>query len=319
MPVKEKIKIAIIIINYNGFKDTKDCLLSLNKLKNNNFFKVYLVDNGSSDDSLIKIHKFLKIAKLNYPLELIISKNNLGFAGGNNLGIKKALKDGFNYFLLLNNDTEVTPDFLAKLIEVSKKNPKAGIIGPKIMYYSQPNKIWFGGGKFSWFGGGKHLRFNEIEKPKNSNAQKQILNSQPLLVDWITACCMLIKREVIKKIGLLQEKYFLYYEDTDYNLRARKAGFNILYVPNSVIYHKVSSFTKTLGNPTIWYYHFRNALYLAYNNAPFFLGKIAIHFWAGYKLFKQLIKYLIPSKRESSKAIIKGIIDFYKGKMGKIN
>lgn len=308
---KLKPNVAIVILNHNGFKDTKACLLSLNKIAYSSF-KVYLVENGSSDNSVIKIQNFLRMKKLGYPLEFIVAKNNLGFAGGNNLGVKKAVKDDFSYILLLNNDTEVKPDFLDRLIESAEQNPKAGIFGPKIMYHSQPNKIWFGGGKFSWFGGGKHLRFNEEEKTNN-------LTQEPKIVDWITGCCMLIKDKVIKKIGLMREEYFLYYEDTDYNLRARKAGFYSLYIPSSVIYHKVSSFTKTLGNPTIWYYHFRNALYLANHNAPFFLGKIAIHFWAGYKLIKQMFKYLIPSKRESARAIIKGIRDFYKGKMGKIN
>ncbi len=311
--LEPKPNVAVIIINYNGFKDTKSCLSSLNKATYPNF-KVYLIENGSLDDSLVKIKEFIKKQKFKYPLELIISNNNLGFAGGNNLGLKKAFRDGFGYFLLLNNDTNVKPDFLDKLIEAAEKNPQVGILGPKIMYHSEPNKIWFGGGKFSWFGGGNHLDYNRVE------TKSEFLEAQsPKIVDWITGCCMLLKKEVIEKIGFMREEYFLYYEDTDYNLQARKVGFQCLYVPKAIIYHKVSSVTKTLGNPTIWYYHFRNALYLAHKNAPFLLSKLAIHLWATYKFIKQVIKLIIPSKKESAKAIIKGIKDFYKGKMGKIS
>lgn len=319
-------KVSIIILNHNGFKDTEPCLISLNKLAYKNF-DVYLVENGSSDDGLIKIKKFLKENKLRYSLELIESSRNLGFAGGNNLGIKKAMKKTPNYVLLLNNDIDIESDFLDKLIQAGEtnykelptyrqkiiKNPRVGILGPKIMYYSEPQKIWFGGGKFSWFFGGQHLSFNEEDK----DADHRI--SPPVIVDWITGCCLLIKSEIIKKFGLLSEEYFLYYEDTDFNLRIRNKGFQCLYVPEAKIYHKVSSFTKTLGNPTIYYYHFRNALYLAHKNAPFFLRNLVIHFWAGYKFLKQLFKLFIPSKRESAKAIIKGIKDFYSGKTGKIS
>lgn len=330
---KVKPKVFIIVLNYNGFEDTVECLKSLNKIYYKNF-EVILVDDNSQDKSPQKLKSFLKNYKLNYKIEFIQSKKNRGFAGANNLGIKKALKKNADYILLLNNDTTVERDFLNHLIDVAEhdfdflhtfrhkiiKNPKIGILGPKILYYDKKNLIWFGGGKFNWFFGGEHLDFNKKDTTfghPTSDVPSDVLDA-PVAVDWISGCCMLIKKEVFEKIGLLKEEYFLYYEDTDFNLRARKEGFVCVYVPYARIYHKVSRFTKKLSDPIIWYYHFRNALYLAYNNAPFILGKIAIHFWVFYKLLKQFIKLFIPSKRKGAIYIIRGIFDFYKGKMGKI-
>ncbi len=267
-------KVFIIVLHYKNRKDTNRCLKSLEELDYDNF-ETIVVDNDN---------------------------RNRGFAGGNNVGIKQALKKGAEYILLLNNDTVVKSDFLKKLMNVAKSNPEFGILGPAIYEYNSEN-VHFAGGKINWlYTKGIH--------------QSSISNQQPAEVDYITGACLLIRREVIEKIGLMPEDYFLYLEDVDWCLSARKAGYKCILVPNSKIWHKVSSTTRA-GSFSYIYYHFRNGLLLAKRHAPFFI-KILAYLWSIGIILKQLPKLLIPSKRKWARAIIKGINDFYKHKFGKL-
>jgi len=243
-------RVFIIVLHYKNWKDTNECLKSLEKLDYDNC-KIIVIDND---------------------------KNNPGFAGGMNIGIKKALKQKADYVLLLNNDVIVSPNFLKELVKAGEKDKKIGILGPI-------------GGKINW------LYTKGIHVTRNN--------------DYITGACMLVKREVVEKIGLMHEKYFLYYEDVEWCLRARKIGFKCVMVPESKIYHKVSQSTSEESFSYI-YYHFRNGLLLAKRNAPFFI-KLLAYFVSFLIYAKQLIKS--PSKW--TKGIKTGIKDFYKGRFGK--
>lgn len=301
-------KIAIIIVNWNSWQDTLECLASLKTVKGLEL-SVYVVDNGSSDDSIQKlaVYNLLPITH-----HLIRSGENLGFAGGNNLGIRKALADGATHFLLLNNDTLASPNFLAKLLEVADSNPRVGIVGPKIYFAAAQQQIWFGGGELNWLKTrGTHLEYNIIDQPSTTN--NQLL---PKDVDYITGCCLLIKREVIEKIGLLDEGYFLYYEDVDWCLRAKKAGYRVVYMPEARIWHKVSRSTSA-GSFSYIYYHVRNGLVLSwqYGSAVMHMALFMFIIWT---LAKQLIKLLIPSKRMWAKAVLRGLKDFLISKRGKL-
>lgn len=315
---------AIIIVNWNNFNDTIECVLSLKKIRYDNY-KIFLVDNGSTDES------FSKLSSLTGDkIELIETGKNLGFSGGNNIAIKRALEEkfapplkfnignkntgmsaqraGFDYILLLNNDTVVEPDFLSELVKAAESDAKIGIAGSKIYFYDEPQKIWYGGGKFTWFGGGRHLQYEKIDENPNDIKVKE--------TEYVTGCSLLIKSDVVRKIGELDERFFLYYEDTDWSLSAREAGYEIIYVPASKVYHKVSRSSVKLGNPIVHYYHIRNALFLSRKHAPFFI-LIGIYMWSVAHYLKQVIKLVIlPSKREISKMIMRGIKDFYKGKFG---
>ncbi len=296
--------VAVILVNYNNETDTIAAVGSLKKITYPNH-KIFIVDNGSAEKSVSKLRP---LAGGN--IELIETGKNLGFSGGNNAAIKKALSENFDYVLLLNNDTEVEPDFLDKLVAVAESDAKIGVAGPKIHFFSDRKRIWFGGGAFSWFGGGKHLHFDEIETA--------IAKQKPEETGYMTGCAFLIKAKVIKEIGLLCEDFFLYYEDTDWSLLARKAGYKIMYVPAAKIYHKVSRTTSALGNPTIHYYHIRNALLLSKRQAPKII-LAGIYAWSVAHYLKQIVKLVVlPSKREISKMIMRGIEDFWKGKFGKI-
>lgn len=306
--------VAIILVNFNNETDTIACVNSLEKITYPNC-KIFIVDNGSDEKSVSKLRPLA-----GGDIELIETGKNLGFSGGNNVAVKKALDAGFDYILLLNNDTEVEPDFLDKLAAAAESGEKIGVVGPKIYFYSDPKRIWFGGGKFSWFGGGRHLRYNEIDSASQSsplNANRYPLNASPEETGYMTGCAFLIKTKVIKEIGLLCEDFFLYYEDTDWSLRVKKAGYKIIYVPAAKIYHKVSRTASALGNPTIHYYHIRNALLLSQRQAPKII-LVGIYVWSGLHYLKQIVKLaILPPKRDISKMIMRGIEDFWRGKFGK--
>jgi len=274
-------KVFIIVLHYKNWKDTKECLVSLKNLNYDNF-EIVVIDND---------------------------KKNRGFAGGNNIGIKQGLKKGADYILLLNNDTIVEPGFLKKLVEVGESDKKAGILGP-IIYEYQSDKIHFAGGKINWlYTKGIHISTKRSDQPFQPSSVNE--------VDYITGACMLVKREVIEKIGLMPEEYFLYLEDVDWCLKARKAGYKCILVPSAKIWHKVSASAKA-GSFSYIYYHTRNGLLLAKKNAPFFI-KILVYLNSFLVYAKQIIKLVIfPKNKKWAKAIMKGIGDFYKGKFGKL-
>jgi hypothetical protein len=218
--------VYIIILNWNGKEDTIACLRSIERVKYPNF-SVILVDNASSDGTV-------EYVKDKFPsVKIIANSENLRFAGGNNVGIKYALERNADYVLLLNNDTEVAPDFLPELVRAAENDKSIGIAGPKIYYYEGNKMIWFAGGKVEfWKGWISHIGIREPDYGQYDFARE---------VDYITGCCMLVKREVIEKIGKLDESFFIYGEDADWSLRASRAGYSLVYVPSSIIWHKVSA------------------------------------------------------------------------------
>lgn len=217
--------VYIIVLTWNGKNDTIECLKSLQRLSYPNA-RILVVDNASEDGTVEAIRKV-------YPhVEVIVNQENLRFAGGNNVGMNYALERGAQYVALLNNDTVVDHEFLAQLIRAAEQDTQAGMVGPKIYYYNNLRQIWFAGGKISWWKGWiSHVGIRERDRGQYDTVQE---------VDYITACCILVKREVIEKIGLLDERYFIYGEDADWCIRATRAGYKLLYIPSSVIWHKIS-------------------------------------------------------------------------------
>jgi GT2 family glycosyltransferase len=279
-------KVAIIILNWNGFNDTSECLDSLKSIYYSNY-EVILVDNNSNGDDFRKLReKYSDFVKY-----FIKNDRNLGFAGGNNSGIRLALEKDFDYVLLLNNDTIVEPDFLDNLILSMNKNITADISAPKIIYHS--NKI-----KASGFAYG----FNE----------KIVTNNNERFCTFASGCCILIRSEVFKKIGLLDEAYFLYLEDTDFCFRATKNGFKILYTPTSKIYHKVGSTTTKDNNLLPLYYSIRNRLYFARKNLGYYYYLSLI-----YIIFTFLLKIIFSEQKlDKLKIFILAFKDFLNGKKG---
>ena len=292
-------KVFIIILNWNNWSDVVECLESL---KNNDYpnYQVVIVDNGSRK----------RPTAPSAEIKIIYNKDNLGFAGGNNVGIKYALEKGADYVLLLNNDTLVKRDFLSKLIEVGEKDKKFGLLGPKIYFADQKEKIWFAGGQVNWlYNKGIMRGYDEIDIGQYDSSEIQE-------TDYITGCCLLIKKAVIEKIGLMPEDYFLYYEDTDWSLAAQKAGFKCIFVPNAKIWHKGSK-SSIEGSPSYIYYHVRNGLMMAQKYAPWYI-KFLVHLDVIWRIKKQNIKYIFfLKKRTWAKYILLGIKDFYLKRYGK--
>jgi GT2 family glycosyltransferase len=216
-------KIFIIVLNYNGKDVIKNCLTSVFKIDYPDF-EVVVVDNNSVDGSF-------EIAKTGFSkASFIKNEENLGYAAGNNVGIRFALERMADYVLLLNNDTEVEKDFLNKLVEAMEKDEKIGIASPVILD-GHDRQVWFSGGEISW------LRMKTEHK-------RDVLSKDYRETGFVTGCAMLVKAAVFKEIGLLDEDFFLYWEDADFSVRVRRAGFKNIVVAGSWIYH----FEKSAGN-----------------------------------------------------------------------
>lgn len=244
-----KYSLGLIIVNWNNADVILDCLRSIRVA--GFISNVVIVDNASSDESLGKI-------KQKYPrINIIQNKENLGYVGGNNRGIKYLLDHGVEYFFILNPDTEIEKDTIERLIEIFQQDKKIGIAGPKI--YDKEGKIWSCGGIIDKkrFSGGL-IGLDEKDYGQYDN----VMN-----VDYIPGTAMMVKREVFEKAGLFEEKYFIYYEDAELSLKGKKAGFKIVFVPKAVIHHKEStSFGKESKAHS--YYMARNHLLFVERNAP---------------------------------------------------
>ncbi len=218
--------IHVIVLNWNGGKVLGPCLESLARVTDPRL-EIIVVDNASSDGSA-------EIARRAAGgVELIVNDRNLLFAEGNNVGLRRAMERGGSLFLLLNNDTVVDSSFAARMLAALEREPSAGVVGPKIVYDDDPARIWYGGGGFvpiAWI-----PRHESIRKLDGSFAERGGETG------WVTGCAMLVKREVIESIGLLDPSYTIYCEDVDFCLRARRAGWKCLYEPRALVRHKVSS------------------------------------------------------------------------------
>jgi len=285
-----------------------NCLASIAKAETKGIdLKVLVVDNGSVDDSVEKIKKLVSSKIKNLKIHFIENKENLGFAEGNNIGIKYALKNGADFVCLLNNDTRVKADFLLQLIEVAEKE-EAGIVGGKIYFekgyefhkerYKKKDLgkvIWYAGGKIDWQNVyASHRGVDEVDENQYDKVQE---------TEYVNGCLMLVKSEVFKKVGLLDPKYFLYFEENDFCQRAKKAGFKLYYGPKAVIWH-LNAGSSGPGSALHDYFLTRNRLLFGMRWAPL-KSKIA--------LIKESVKILI-SGREWQKTAIR---DFYLRNLGK--
>ena len=238
-------KITVIILNWNGKHDTLTCLSSISEINYSNF-DVIVVDNGSSDGSVKAIRK-------QHPdITIIETGENLGFAEGNNVGIRQALSSGSEYLLLLNNDTWVDKEFLNNLASEAKKTENQFVYGP-VIYYAEPdNMIWFAGAKWN----NKKLTF---DYPLQNSLSDQ-LPTAPFKTDYICGAALFFHRSIAEKIGLLDKKFFLVWEESDWCYRAKNAGHPSLIVPNSKIWHKIGVSFGSESSPLRLFFSARNRL-----------------------------------------------------------
>lgn len=218
--------VAIIVLNWNNWADLEPCLASLARLEYPSATTV-VVDNGSRDGSA------QQVAEAFPEVKLIALEENLGFAGGNNVGVRWAMEEGFAHVWLLNNDTEVAPDALEPLVAMMEADPIVGMCGSKIYYHSQPNQIWFAGGMIDLdYGRVWHLGLREEDRGQWDD---------PADVDYVTGCSLLARISALEGVGLLDEEFHAYGEDCDWCRRTREAGWRLVYVPGSRVWHKISA------------------------------------------------------------------------------
>jgi len=362
-------KVAIIILNWNGWKDTIECLESVFRNIYPNY-QVIVIDNGSTNGSMEKIKSWTdgkqevltpepthplyylshppakkpisyiyydrekaerggnfkleeKVTKewqeqrksnskelLNptssYPLIFIQTGENLGFAGGNNIGIRYMLKkDDFEYVWLLNNDTVIDNNALVKMVKLARGEKKIGMVGSKLMFYNNIKMI-------QSIGGGEIILLQGRTKIIGYQQKDKRQWNKPLEIDFITGASLLVKKQVIDEVGLMDENYFLYFEDADWSIRSKIKNYKLLYCPKSKIWHREGGQVKALSSFDV-YYSTRNCLifmkkyyknYFLLNFLFLFIGRVIDKI--GKKQFVNLCY------------IIKAYVDFLRGKLGKI-
>ncbi|MFA5024884.1 MAG: glycosyltransferase family 2 protein [Candidatus Shapirobacteria bacterium] len=299
-------KIALIILNWKQPQLTIDTVDSILKTNTNGFtYEILIVDNGSPDDS---VAQFKRIYGKNKSITILETGDNLGYAGGNNYGLRFALKSNFDYFLIANNDILVAPDFLQKLFDSSQQYPKA-ILTPKIYFapgfefhkdrYSKKEigkVIWAVGSQIDWNNiYGSNIGIDEVD-----HGQYDIHHPK---IDFISGCCFLISREIVNKIGIFDERYYLYMEDSDLTTRALKSGFELRLVPKSIIWHCNSGSSKP-GSALQDYFITRNRLIFGYRYASF---------RTKFALFRESLKFIVSGSTWRKQ----GVIDFYLSRFGK--
>jgi len=294
--------VIIVVLNWNGLTDTLACLESLRGLDYPTH-KLIVVDNGSTDGSPVTIRE-------RFPdVTLIETGENLGFAGGNNVGLGHALLQEADYVLLLNNDTEVDPDFLSRLVEAAEADPQVGMAGPIIYYYDRPEIIWSAGGRIDWQRGKTWMiGLNTPDTGQFGTASRE--------VDFVTGCALLVKRAVMEQAGLLDERFFAYYEEVEWCVRARRAGFKVVHVPLAKVWHKISPECQA-DSPLVHYYMTRNRL--------LFL-KIVGAGWRAWlhTLFAEYLRTLLSwtmrprwrARRSQRNVMLKAMFDFLVGRTG---
>ena len=268
-------RVSIVILNWNSYQVTLDCLLSLRKMDYHNF-EVVLVDNGSVDESPEKLQE-------NVPeIRLIRNATNLGFAGGCNVGMRDVLRRRTDYLLLLNNDTIVAPDFLSQLVRVAESDEKIGAASPKILFFDHPGRLNYAGGEHRlWRLFPKVFGLRQLDDGRYDKLRE---------VSFLTGCAFLIKAEVVRKIGVLEEIYFHFYEDIEWSLRVLKAGFKTFYVPAAKIWHKEHYVTdKNQGNGFIEFNLARANMIFARKHVPLKLWPFKMPFFGAWMIYRTLV------------------------------
>lgn len=299
-------RLSIVVLNWNRLDDTSEVLKDLSRVETFGFRgEVIVVDNGSTDGSQDKLPSY-KLPNMNY--RFIETGANLGFAGGNNVGMKDAVRRGADYLILLNNDVILPKEIFVKLVKIAEKDKKVGLLSPK-MYFAEGfefHKAWYKKnelGKVFWYAGGvidwdniytSHRGVDEVDRGQYDKEEE---------TDVANGACVLIRRAVVKKIGYLREKYFLYWEDADYSERAKRAGWKVVYTPATHLWHKVAQ-SSGIGSNLNDYFLTRNRLDFGMRYARF-RTKLA--------LIKESIGLLLNG-REWQKI---GTRDYYLGVSGK--
>ena len=270
--------VDVIVLNWNGWQDTVACLSSL-QAQDYPSFSLLVIDNGSTDDSLLQIKKAMP------SVELLQTGLNLGFGGGCNVGIKHALARGADYVWLINSDATVDPGALSALVRVAEKNPFLGSVG-SVLYEADSSgqvQLWGGGTVDLWLGRSHHQK-------------------SPAALDFISGASMLLRRATIEQVGMFdQSNFFMYWEDTDLCFRLKRAGWQLSVAEDSLVWHKESA-SFGLRNPKLDEYFTRSAVRFLSLYAPIPFISISL------MLILMLTKRILMVQVSRTRAVLKGFL-----------
>ena len=292
--------VAIIIVNWKKYDITSTCIESILNSTNYNL-KIILVDN-ESDNKKVKSFKFRN------EIEIIQNKKNEGFSKANNIGIDYALKNNYDYTLLINNDTIIEKNLIEVLLKTAQSK-SFSVVQPLILNYNG-KEIWNAGGRINYFFG------NFITRKKLGNS----LNSSHELTEWFTGCCCLFKTKIFKDIGKLDERFFAYYEDVDFSLRLKKYEYKIGFTSKTQIYH-YESFSSISNNskggklsPYVHYLNIRNHILILKKHSDLF-NSFGTRMYQIFKIISYSIYFIFRLRFTKLNMVYKGLLDSYKIKI----
>jgi GT2 family glycosyltransferase len=293
--------VAVVVLSYNGRVDTLDCLASVARIRWSALTPI-LVDNGSRDGTAEAVAS-------RYPAVCVLrQERNLGFAEGNNIGVRRALELGADYVFLLNNDTTIAPDTIRRCVDAASSRPDAGAVCP-LIYFAEPSTlVWYAGASFNPYSAhsGRMLGYREVDHGQFGATRE---------TDRAAGAAVLLPSRVLQEVGLLDQALFFLYEDVDWSLRARRAGHRIYVVPEAKVWHRVSATAGGEHAPMIAYYDTRNHVAICRRYAPMGgvaalkreIGILLVHL-AGTRRARYWSAYL--------RAVLQGWIDGRRGRLG---
>lgn len=291
--------VVTVILNTNRREDTLACLDSL---RENDYANqgVVVLDNASTDGSVAAIqNRFPQV-------QIVQLAHNRGYAGNNNVGIAAAIEQGADWVFVLNEDTTLAPDCLSQMIDVAQDDPRIGIVGPMVYHHDEPETIQSAGGRLDRHWASRHIAQNEPDQGQFDH---------PRDVDWISGCAILVRRQLVEQVGALDERFFYYWEETEWCLRANRAGWRIVHVPDARLWHKGVR-KDYRPSPSVTYYNTRNRfLMMAKHRAPLLAWTAA---WLG--TLRTLASWSIKPRwrhmDEHRDALRQGLVDFLRRRWG---
>jgi GT2 family glycosyltransferase len=290
-----------VVLNNNHPEDTLKCLTSLTQNSYENQ-QIILLDNASNDGTVDAIRSLL-------PQVLIIELHrNLGYAGNNNIGIQAAMEQGAQWVFLLNEDTKLSINCISQLVSVGESDLSIGIMGPMVYHLSEPDVIQSAGGCMDKYYRGSHLCQNERDQ-----GQYQL----PHTVDWISGCSIMVRRDLIEQVGTLDERFFLYVEEFEWCVRAKRAGWQLVHVPQAKLWHKGVQ-PNYQPSPSVTYYVTRNRLLLLLKHHASPMAWLVTVCEFLRTIISWTIKTKWRTKREHRDAMWFGIVDFLNHRWGQM-
>lgn len=305
-----KNQISVILVNYNGKKYNDACIVSILNSTIKEQLQIVIVDNASTDGSLEALQEKWGAHE---QVHIFALDDNYGFSRANNEGIRYSMEQGIDYYLLLNNDTEIEPDMVEKMLRCGQET--GAVVVPKVLYADRRDVIWCAGGTFT------PLIKKTVQNGLNRKDNGQYDRSGECL--FANGCAFLLSRQIVERMGLLDERFFLYYEDVEYSMRAARNHIGIYYCAEAVVYHKVNGSTGGNEKPANAYYITRNWL-LCNRLHMCGDGKISgkMRFWLFVLYFicnraVWLFIWSVQGKRKMCAALVRGIRDFHLEHWGK--